>query len=153
MTQFDSIREQIMQAVQTKLETMVTPDYGFAFGTVQREPLSDDMRGKKYVAYLYDETTQRLRSTDPVTYAKIQCILEYAVIVGKDENPNTLLNLVCSEVERRLMADVTLGGLSYEIEFLKDEKAIGWRFDKGVEGAIYFTISYRYRTSDPRYAV
>ncbi len=105
------------------------------------------------MAYLFDETAKRTRDIDPVTYATINCSLEYAVIVEKGENPNQLLNLVASEVERRLMEDVTFGGLAIDISFSKDEKAIGWRHDKAVEGALYFAISYRYRSTDPRFKI
>jgi hypothetical protein len=153
--QFDSLREQIMEAVAERLRSMkagqpVDNPYAFAFNTVQREPLSDDMRGRKFVVYVNDSTAKRARKIHPLTSATIDCSLEYAVIVEKDEKPNKLLNLIASECERRLMEDVTFGGLCYELECTKDEKAIGWRHDKAVEGVLYFTISFRYNSFDPR---
>ena len=154
----DSVQERIMQFLQNSLETMLSGEpvqnpYAITFNTVQREPLSDDMMMAKYVAYLFDETAARQRATDPTTYAEINCVLAYAVIVEDEENPSTLLNLVASEVERRLLEDVTCGGLSYDIVFTKDTKIIGWRFDRSVEGEISFLIKFRYNTSDPRKTV
>ena len=153
----DPLRERIMEFIKGKLEGMtpgqpVSDPYTTGFKYVQREPLTDDILTGKYVAYLFDATSTRTRATS-ICYCKLSCSIEIAAQVGSGENPNGVLNAVFCDIERLLMQDVTCGGLAYEIEFTKDEKVIGWRNDRSVDGVIHFIVSYRYGIQDPRSVV
>ena len=153
-----SIREQLVQALETRLNTMVegqpvADPYAITFSKVQRQPFGSDIRGKKLAAAIFDLTEFKSPDTNPVIRSTINVIIEFICQVAPSENPTEKMNLVFSEVERRIKEDVTFGGLSYDATITQTETDIDGRFDKTAEGALYLDIKYRHNHLDPRAAV
>lgn len=151
--EYDSIREQIAAAVQTRLEGMTTDNYAFAFSHVQRSDLESSIKGKEYVAGVFDDIEEKRPDTDPVVRCTLRVDIEFQVYISASENPRTKINKVYSETERAIMSDRTFGGLAIDTNVLGSETSIQSRFDKYVEGLLRLSISYRHRNTDPRAAI
>lgn len=145
-----SIREQIVQAVKTRLEGMDKPTYAFKFDFVQREPFGSTAKGKKYVAAIFDDFERRLPDTDPVVRAELDLNIEFMTYIEADEAPTTQLNLILTEVERALMTDRTFGNIAIDIRVDRTEHDIQGRFDKFAETTMFCIVSYRHNNADPR---
>lgn len=147
-----SIREQIVQAVKTRLEGMTIPTYEIEFDRVQRGEITSIGKGKKLIAAIFDDLDRRIPHTDPFVDVELDVDIDFVAYISRDEKPSTKLNLVLSEVERALMSDRTFGGLAIDSRLDRTEKESGGRFDKFAECSIFFKIKFRHRNSDPRSA-
>ncbi len=154
LPEFYSQRELIMQAVQTRLEEMSTENgYAFKFGVVQREEFDASIKGKEFAVAIFDPDATRNPKMDPVMYSTINVVLECMVLMRAGEEPSTKLSMVLSELERRIMEDMTFGGLVINCTFIKDQKTIDFRFEKYIECALWVDLLYRYSNRDPRVRV
>lgn len=154
----ESIRERIVQNIVTRLgeirkDQPVDDPYSIQFDLIQRREFDGSCKGKKYAVAVFDPTSVRTADTYPVTRSKINISLEFLVYIEKNEDPDTMLNRVFAEVERKIMEDQTCGGLAINCTFTGDEKELDGRFEKYAEGAMTLTVDFRHRTTDPRVIV
>lgn len=144
-----SIRERVIQAMKTTLESMALPTYQFAFDQVRREPFKNMSGGKKYSVAIFDDADIRSPDTDPVVRVSLKVALEIIVYIESSESPTTTLNMVISEVERALMVDRTFGNLAIDVTVDRTEHDIEGRFDKYAETTMFLTVSFRHNNSNP----
>lgn len=150
---YESIREQIMEAVKVRLEGMAFPTYGLQFDLVQRTELDSGVKGKEFTAGIFDDIEENTPDTDPVMRRQLGVEIEFQIYIQNTENPRTKMNMVYSEVERALKSDRTFGGLAIDLEVNRTQTSIEGRFDKYVEGLMSVTIKFRTNNADPREAV
>lgn len=153
---YASIKEQILSAVETRLNTMeagepIADPYAFKFSIVQRQTIKEAaLKNKKFVAAIFDSIETKLPDTDPVIRLTIDVDIELMAYVEAGQNPSTMANLMLSEVERRLKEDRTFGGLAIDCKVIRTEVDIDGRFDKYAEALLSVSILTRHNNNDPR---
>lgn len=150
-----SIKEQIVEAIVTRLQTMKKDDtadikpYQFQFGAVQRETLDPSNKGKEFSVAVFDQDENKNTDMWPVVRVTMPVTLEFLILVGMSEEPSTKMNMVFRETERRIMEDETFGKLATNVFFTRSEQSIGGRNDKYIEGAMFFEVGFRHHHKDP----
>lgn len=148
-----SIREQIVEAIKTRLEDMTEPEYAVSFNEVKRQEFTTVDAGKRLVGSIFDEVERRIPDTDPVVRVDLSITIEFLTYIKRDEDPTSRLNLILSEVERALMVDRTFGNLAIDTRVDRTEHDVGGRFNKYPETFMFLRVDYRHNNEDPRKTV
>lgn len=125
--------------------------YGYAWSVVTKDQLNDVPKGKNTALGVYAATSIKMDAYFPEKNVDLPIVIEvYANKVGP-QPLDTLLTDLLVVVERRLNEDVTLGGLSYDIQVTGESVSVGSQYDNQGSAALYFTVKYNQNRYDPRF--
>ncbi len=123
--------------------------YDFKWSVVQRAPLSDRERMKRYAIAIL-ETGEGKDPQISTMHSQLSITLEFWMLLNIDEEPATCANLVLLNIQRKIREDITLGGLVYNVRETGNIIDVEGYADRSINGAMFVTILYKHAEDDPR---
>ena len=125
-------------------------EYDFTWDVVQREPLTDRERKKRFALAIIEQSEQKNPQTEPCTHSFMQLTFEFFCLVQRDESPAEITNMILGNIQRRLKEDITAGGLSYNIREVGNDIDIDAWADRQIDGVVNVAVLFKHATVDPR---
>jgi len=149
-----TVREDIVRwVVQTMRDMRVgeppSNPYNTRWSVVTRRPVTEMAKGKRTVLGVFEGSEVKVNRVHPITDATLSLILEFHVLVSKNEEQAHILSVVMGDIQRRMREDPTAGGLALDILEDRNETDIEGLFDRTVSGAVSYSVRYRHHTDDP----
>jgi hypothetical protein len=124
-------------------------EYDLRWDVVQREPLTQRERKKRYAMAILDEREEKLPQIQTF-HVNLSVTIEFWMLLNVNEDPSTCANRLLLNIQRRLREDITLGGLVLNVEERGNNIDVDSWTDKQIEGAIFLNILYKHAQADPR---
>ena len=118
------------------------------WNTVSRKPLHKDALRLGAAVALFEGAEQKARETGTVR-ATLPVIVEFYDTLQEGDDPATLLKMLLTDVQHCVLLDPQCGGLTLDIQEIRNELSIDGPSDRTVAGMVEFAVVYRPRASSP----
>lgn len=152
-----SVKERILHQLVLRIQREDWQFKTVQWRTVQRKPPTDaQLRGREPVLSIVDGEEAFDRTNTTAGEATVEVAMEFAIPMGSDEEPSTVLNLVAAELIEILSGDHNLNdeatgeqlSLSlYARGFTPDYDAVAEKMNP--IGLVMFDLRYRFRKNKP----
>jgi hypothetical protein len=162
-TEFPSIREQILEALQALFVGMeegqpelidnwgnpLGYDFTFSQDCVVRHPLTEKEENQRFAIAVIDGPERKIEQIQFMT-SQLDVTLEFSATLGANELPSPHLNMMLSNIQRKIREDIQLGGLADRVvETANDIEIDDWG-DRRVRGSVFIQVQYKHSENDPR---
>jgi hypothetical protein len=124
-------------------------EYDLKWDVVQREPLGQEAKKKRYAMAILDEREEKLPQMQTF-HVNLSVTIEFWMLLNRNEDPSTCANRLLLNIQRRLREDITLGGLVLNVEERANNLDVDSWADKQIEGAMFINVLYKHAQDDPR---
>lgn len=154
-----SVREDAVAALAAMLTAMNqaqadsfgnTYQVQFSVDQVWRSAPSDLGKGKLGVGVILEHTETKKELISTKVDCQLTVTVEAHVQRQGGQDPQVVINLWLSEIERCLRSDRTLGGNCWNTEFVQNDVAIEGPYKDYFSGALRMVLYYRHSAFDPR---
>ena len=123
--------------------------YEFTFSTVVRHPLSERERRTRYALAVVDGRENKIENIAFMTN-QFDVALDFSALLDTNESPSEVLNMMLTNMQRKIREDITLGGLVDRVAELGNDLDIEFWEERSVSGTLFIQIQYRHAEADPR---
>ena len=145
-----SVRERVLQHIETRFKSRVTDDAIGKVGwdQVVRTPIPANLNGFNSAVGIFD-TTEIKKPMVSHQMCALTVITEFAEKARLGDNPSTRLNALLADVQRTMREDIYCGGLTLNVEEVRNEIDVEGAASQLLSGMVEWTVTYRHRASDP----
>lgn len=144
------MRERILQHLATRFTSRVEGTNGalLSWDRVTRTPIPANLDGFNAAIGIFDPSEVK-RAQMGHNVCLLTVITEFSEKARLGEDAATRLNLLLADVQSTMRADIYCGGLTLNIEEVRNEIDVEGVASKMLNGMVEWTVTYRHRASDP----
>ena len=144
------VRERILQHLATRFTSRVEGTNGavISWDQVVRTPIPASLNGMNSAIGIFDPAEAK-KAQMGHNVCLLTVITEFTEKARLGDEPSTRLNLLLADVQRTMREDIYCGGLTLNIEEVRNEIDVEGVASKMLSGMVEWTVTYRHRASDP----